>query len=280
MQTRLIIKRHMKQFISRRYCYFHTVKLPTSGYVQGITSSNDELYVVTYQSPDIDVYDIDTLAHRRKIRVEGLVHGWDIVAHANVLYVSEYEVIRIYRIQLSTETSSHWYADGKYLKMSINRKGNIVVSCWSSNKIIEYTPTGSRVREILVNAIDGTIGGLQHAIQLDDDRFVICHATTQHRVCIIDSNGRMIRSYGGVRGSGIGQMDWPCYLAIDRNGFILVADCNNNRIIQLNASLEFIREFVPGSAGPNRPMRMHLHEDTRRLYIAGGDQRYFTIFDL
>ena len=69
----------------------HTGKLPTSGDVRGITSWNDELYVVTSESPDIDVYDIDTLDHRRKIRVEGLVYGCDIVAHANVLYVSEFD---------------------------------------------------------------------------------------------------------------------------------------------------------------------------------------------
>ena len=131
-----------------------------------------------------------------------------------------------------------------------------------------------------MNAIDKTIR-LQHAIQLDDDRFLICHTTyTHHRVCIIDSNGRMMKGYGGGRGSGIGQMNYPCYLAIDRNGFILVADQNNNRIMQLNASLEFVREFIPGSVGLNQPWRMHLHEDRRRLYIAGCYERSIAIFYL
>ena len=75
------------------------MKLPTSGYVARITSSNDELYVVTDKSIDVDVYDIDTLNNRRKIRLEGLVCGNDIVAHANVLYVSEYEDGLIHRVQ-------------------------------------------------------------------------------------------------------------------------------------------------------------------------------------
>ena len=257
------------------------MKLPTPRSVRGITSSNDELYVVTSRSPDIDVYDIDTLVHRRKIRVEGLVNGYDIVAHANVLYASEWSAKLIHRIQLPDETSSHWSVNSIWLTMSINKKGNIVVSCWSSNKIIEYTPTGSCVREIQVNAIDGTILGLRHAIQLDDDRFLICHATaTHHRVCIIDNNGRMLKSYGGEGGSGIGQMNLPCYSAIDQNGFILVADFLNNRIIQLNASLEFIREFIPGSVGLKNPRRMHPHENTRRLYIAELDEQNIAIFDL
>ena len=36
----------------------HTGELPTSGNVRGITSWNDELFVVIHRSPDIDVYDI------------------------------------------------------------------------------------------------------------------------------------------------------------------------------------------------------------------------------
>ena len=259
----------------------HSVKLPTFGYVNGITSSNKELYVITSQSPDIDVYDIDTLVHRRKIRVEGLVNGWDIVAHANVLYVSEYEAKQIHRIQLSDETTSHWSVNSKYLRMSINKKGNIVVSCFDNNSIIEYTPTGSCIREIGVNEIDGTISGLHHAIQSDDDRFVICHTTATHdRVCIIDGYGEVMKTYGGGKGSRIGQMNYPCCLAIDRNGFILVADYNNKSIIQFNASLEFIREFIPGSAGLEKPQRMHLHENTRRLYIAEYGEHNIAIFDL
>ena len=167
--------------------------------------------------------------------------------------------------------------------MSINKKGNVVVSCWDLHKIIEYTPTGSCVREIRVNAIDETIAGLQHAIQLDDDRFVICHITTTHglaRVCEIDSNGRMMKSYGGEPGSGITQMDYPCYLAGYQNGFILVADFYNNRIIQLDPSLEFIGEFILSSVGLKKPWRMHLHEKPRRLCIGDGIEPNIAIFDL
>ena len=126
------------------------------------------------------MYDINTLAHRRKIRVEGLVNGWDIVADANVLYVSEVGAKLIHRIQLSDETSSHWSVDSEWLTMSINKKGNVVVSCQDLNKIIEYTPTGKYVREIKLNAIGRTIEGLRHVIQLDDNRFLICHRTEIH----------------------------------------------------------------------------------------------------
>ena len=83
------------------------------------------------------------MEHRPKIRVEGLVDGCDIVAHANVIYVSERNAKLIHWIQLSDETSTHWPVNSKSLTMSINKRGNVVVSCPIPNKIIEYTPIGS-----------------------------------------------------------------------------------------------------------------------------------------
>ena len=75
----------------------------------------------------------------------------------------------------------------------------------------------------------------------------------------------MMKSYGGLGGSGIGQMDCPIYLTIDDYGFIFVADSDNNRIIELNASLECIH--ILESVGLKYPSRMHSHERTKRLYI-------------
>ena len=167
--------------------------------------------------------------------------------------------------------------------MSINKRGNIAVSCNDLDTIFEYTPTGNCVRKITVDAINKTIRGLRHAIQLDDDRFLICHANakTHNRVCIIDSNGKMLRSYGGRTGSEMGQMNYPCYLAFNgQEGFIFVADRNNNRIIQLDLALEFVKEIIPGSEGLKQPKRMHLHEKSNRLYTAEYFKSDFKIFDL
>ena len=83
---------------------------------------------------------------------------------------------------------------------------------WNSNEIFEYTSDGTLVREIAVNQIDPDLTDLQHAIQLEGDKFLVCHAVAgrHHRVCIIDNTGRVIKSYGGNRGSGKGQLNEPC----------------------------------------------------------------------
>ena len=250
-------------------------------FVMGITISNDDLYVALKHSPNIDVYDIDTLVRRRQINVNGLVWACDIVAHENVLYVSEVEDKVIHRIQLPDEVHSNCTVNSRYLTMSINQKGNVLVTCWDLNKIIEYTPIGSCVRGITVNAINGVHACLQHAIQLDHDRFLICHTSPRdHRVCVIDQRGRLMQSFGGESESRIGQMRGPVYVAVDRNGFILIADCNNHRIIQLTPSLEFLRELIPEDVGLKEPRRMHLHEKTGRLYISEHFERNIVIFSL
>ena len=152
----------------------------------GITSSNDDLYVALKHSPDIDVFDIDTLVRRRQISVEGLNWACDIVVHANVLYVSEVENELIHRIQLPDEIHSNWTVNSRYLTMSINKEGNVWVTCWDLNKIIEYTPIGTRVCGIKVHAINGVDACLQHAIQLDHDRFSDLPHFTKRSSCLFD----------------------------------------------------------------------------------------------
>ena len=93
---------------------------------------------------------------------------------------------------------------------------------------------------------------------------------------MIDNSGRVIKCYGGNEGSGIGHLNRPIHLAIDRNGFILVADHANNRIVRLNSSLEYISETV----GIQQPVRILLDEERGRLYAIERDNECITIFNI
>ena len=83
---------------------------------------------------------------------------------------------------------------------------------------------------------------------------------------MVDDEGRVSRSYGGQRGSGVGQLDWPRHLAVDEDSqFIFVADCRNTRVVLLSPTLDFVREF---SEGVWRPFRLYFHQATRRLFVS------------
>ena len=52
--------------------------------------------------------------------------------------------------------------------------------------------------------------------------------------------GRLIQCYGGTQGAGIGQLNIPRNLAVDRSDNMLVADYGNNRIVFLSPSLTHV----------------------------------------
>ena len=240
-------------YVTLNICFSGKLELPINP--QAVAIWNDKLYLSSTGRPDILVYNAEPFVYRRTITVEGINMPYDIVASENVLYVSESEDKLIHRIQLPEESVSNWTVDGTYLKLSVAKNGNVIVASWFPNKIFEYTSVGRFVREIVVNRFDSNLIALQHAIQMDGDKFLVCHSeATHHRVCMIDNTGRVIKCYGGNEGTGIGQLHMPQYLAIDRNGFILVVSQKNNRVVRLNSSLEYISETV----GVKDPVRIVL----------------------
>jgi len=82
---------------------------------------------------------------------------------------------------------------------------------------------------------------------------------------MVDDDGRVTRSYGGECGSGVGQLNNPCHLAVDEDSqFIFVAEWHSHRVVLLSPTLEFVREF---SEGVSFPTRLYFHQTTRRLFV-------------
>ena len=138
-----------------------------------------------------------------------------------------------------------------------------------ARKLKEFTTHGEQLREI---TLQPDIVNPWHAIQLSNSQFVVCHGDATdpvHRVCIVDTDGRVIQSYGGPKGSAtVGQLNVPCHLAVDKNGFIFVADLNNRRVLLLSPTLSYVREIVSSDQLKWKPRRLCLDSDRRRLYVA------------
>jgi len=63
-------------------------------------------------------------------------------------------------------------------------------------------------------------------------------------------------------------MNAPLHFAVDRNGFVFVADLNNRRVLLLSPALTFVREVLSREQLEWEPLRMWLDSDIRRLYVA------------
>jgi len=167
---------------------------------------------------------------------------------------------------MASSAMSKWPVRGKPLGLSVTPSSYLLVTRDQSNKLVELSAdSGQCVREITLQS------GIEypwHAVQLTTGQYVVCHGgwCSLHRVCIVDDDGRVTRSYGGQRGSDVGQLDWPFHLAVDEDSqFIFVADCCNNGVVVLSPTLEFVRYI---SEGLSKPQRLYLHQETRRLYVS------------
>jgi len=148
---------------------------------------------------------------------------------------------------------------------------SVLVTCDAVRKIKEFTADGKLLRQILL--ADDFVSPL-HTIQLSSGEFIVSHGDRNdplHRVCLIGSDGRVVKSYGGPKGSGTQQMNVPAHLAVDRNGFVFVADAVNQRVLLLSPALTFVREALSREELKWMPRRLWYDSGRRRLYVAVGE---------
>ena len=245
--------------------------LPVGEPVWGVASLNDLLYVLRSSklSEQIEVYDADCYRFQQYITVPELGVGNDMIAcaHNRCAYISDTSNQCVHRIGLAQDTAlTKWPVDDEPHCLSVTDTLSVLVTCDEARKIKEFSTDGKLLREIQLP--EDVVSPL-HTIQLSSGEFIVSHGGIDdpvHRVCLIDSNGHVVKSYGGPKGSGTQQMNVPLHLAVDRNGFVFVADLND-RVLLLSPALTFVREVLSREQLKWSPLRMWLDYDRYRLYV-------------
>lgn len=63
-------------------------------------------------------------------------------------------------------------------------------------------------------------------------------------------------------------MNCPFYLAVDGNGFFMVADYHNNRVLLLDSDLKIQRKILSkGEHGIRFPWRILMDQENGRLFV-------------
>jgi len=127
-----------------------------------------------------------------------------------------YHVYDVHRYDLGSSAVSKWSVPGKPCGLSVTPGScNLLVPCnGNPSKLVELrADSGQLVRKI---TLQSDIKGLLHAVQLTTGQYVVCYGLSDdiHQVCMVDAEGKVTRSYGGGYGSGVGQLDYPCHLAV------------------------------------------------------------------
>lgn len=271
---------------------------PSDKPVGGLAILGNELFVARKGNvQQIEVYDRSTLNFRHHLTVPGLGKiPYDLASCAinKCLYVINRCLVLddVIRVGLSddagngggTTAVSKWPNVGFNAQgLFVRNSGNVLVTCYSS--VVEFTTDGVVVREIVRQT--GPMTFLYHCVQLNDDGpFVVCGGR-QHRVSQLaivgDGHCEVRCSYDGHCDITAGPLDEPGHMAIDRNGWIVVADRNNNRLVAMNPSLSCARQ-VPvvvdvDGGGLRGPWTVCFDESRNRLYVGERDAGRVLAFD-
>jgi len=241
-----------------------------------VTSVDDELFVLLNRDKNqVAVYSINDYQLLRHLNLPGLksrgLNDMTSCVRHKCLYMSEFTNCCIHRYHLARCAISKWSVRGKPCGLSVTPSCNLLVTCRDEpNKLVELSAdSGQCVREI---ALQSDIVNPRHGVQLTTSQFVVCHGgvNSLHRVCLVGDDGKVTRSYGGQRGSDVGQLYNPYHLAVDTDSqFIFVADEYNDRVVLLSPTLEFVRYVGEGLSDP---CRLYLHQATRRLFVGHADR--------
>ena len=161
----------------------------------------------------------------------------------------------------------------------MNSVNNLLVTCHIANRIKEYTTSGSLVREIVLNEFD--VSCPWHAIELTNGQLVVSHRGRVHDVSVVYTREVVTRASRNLQSTNNKPFKGPRQLAVCGNGHILVADYNNNRIVELNDSLTWSRDLpLPVPDGLQQPYCLYLDKSRDRLYVGEcGDNKRVLVFD-
>jgi DNA-binding beta-propeller fold protein YncE len=263
--------------------------------VVDVSSIDSRLFVLREPSQQqIQVYDTNTFNQQRALQVK---HLSDDTTHSgltscvtnNCAYVSDFDKNTVHKVELSGNNQVlSWHVDSGPRGLSINPANNLLVTCYFTTKIVEYTTSGSLVREICLKSSDVELWPM-HAIQLAGDQFVLgCWNVTSkvYDVVEVDTEGRVIVSYTNqLQSTTQHKFNWPNRLSVYKNEFILVADEDSNRIVILNRSLDCCArelDVLSVDSGLRSPICLYFDTSQNRLFVGEchwGGQRRVLIFD-
>ena len=138
--------------------------------------------------------------------------------------------------------------DGDVIKWLPNKSTTTDLQPWSLSVTSRRLLVTSHNDELLLFGADGVelkrvsspdMKDLRHAVETSRGTFIVCHMEPQPRVVEVDDSGHVIRVYSDQQ-----QLGRPCYLALDSDGRVFVADWNKHRVLLLNSRLELERVLL------------------------------------
>ena len=239
-------------------------------HVAAIAVLNDQLYVTREGVAQVSVYNRTSFRLQISLSPSELgtgLYGLAACAVNKSLYISDFHNSCVHRVELAICDANRlmkWQVAGNPSGLSVNSALNVLVTCGSKH-VQEYTPSGSIVREISQN------NHLWQAVELNGNVLAVTcsNGSEHHGLVTVSTGGEVMRRYGNKSGSGVGQMKNARGLAVTENGYILVADEDNHRILVVDPSLTEARQLPLPTVNPalNCPRALCYDQSRSQLYV-------------
>jgi len=250
------------------------------GVVWGVTQLHDVVFVVCYGSSTILRFNATTHQRLTDIVVKDLEVPRDIAAceQTSHVYVAEYECI--WRVSADGADIKHWLPkslDGTFRPWTLSvTSTRLLVTSRLTKQLMQFDADGNELRRVhLPYYMD-----LRHAVESPTGTFIVGHDNTQlgRQVSEVNTGGEVLRQITGSRLSSLGG---PIHVAVDSHGNIFVADCDNRRILLLDAHLTLRRVIIDEhQLNYEQPSCLCYREQSGQLSVGFIEVSVVSVFDV
>lgn len=143
----------------------------------------------------------------------------------------------ILKLESNGNLIAKWLKWDDHGRLSVTQESTIILSVFMKQKVNEYSSVGFLIKEMKLSSIAGKIQP-RHAIKLTSGHYVVSHGDfldPRQRVCVVSGSGEG-KKFGGKKGSN---------MAVYKDGFVMVADRENGRVLLLTQISNTGERFYP-----------------------------------
>ena len=128
--------------------------------------------------------------------------------------------------------------------VAFDLRGNIWVTDWSNNKVVELSQDGQILQTVRHVGSDKDHFNDPYGVSVSPEGLIYICDSGNHRVTIHDEEGHFLLTFGSF-GSGPGCFDRPVDIAFGSDGLMYVVDLGNERICAWSKVGQFERSMKP-----------------------------------
>jgi len=251
-----------------------------------VTTLNNKIFVLYDNLPFIVVYmSYEPYTRLPNISINGMKRPWDIAAGSRCLYVSDAGSAAVWRVKAADSKVDRWLDGLMVMSVSVTSEEKLVLlvvvdgqGSWEERTLnhlgeIHIFSTGAVKETVIKLSPDITT---PHCVVMTTRKtFIVSYGFEWHemnRVCEVDVNGLMLKAFGSGPGEGVGQLNIPFHVSLDDEERMIVADCDNHRVLLLNKHVMLQRVLVTWhpqwlSEYANGPFRLHYNRHSGKLLV-------------